>query len=55
MMFVVGRAPNAIEDVIAVGRASYLNGIIQAASFGVDGPATSWNVATRGPRYAAAS
>lgn len=31
MMFIVGRAPNAIEDVIAVGRASYLNGIIEVA------------------------
>jgi iron complex transport system substrate-binding protein len=31
MMFVVGRAPNAIEDVIAVGRASYLNGVIETA------------------------
>lgn len=31
MMFVVGRAPNAIEDVIAVGRASYLNGIVETA------------------------
>lgn len=31
MMFIVGRAPNAIEDVIAVGRASYLNGIIEIA------------------------
>jgi iron complex transport system substrate-binding protein len=31
MMFVVGRAPNRIEDLIAVGRASYLNGVIEAA------------------------
>jgi iron complex transport system substrate-binding protein len=31
MMFIVGRSPNAIEDVIAVGRASYLNGIIEIA------------------------
>ena len=31
MMFIVGRAPNAIEDLIAVGRASYLNGIIEIA------------------------
>ncbi len=31
IMFIVGRAPNAIEDVIAVGRASYLNGIIEIA------------------------
>ncbi len=31
MMFVVGRAPNAIEDVIAVGRASYLNGVFEIA------------------------
>lgn len=31
MMFVVGRAPNAIEDIIAVGRASYLNGVIDIA------------------------
>src|ERR1039457_1261004 len=28
MMLIVGRAPNAIEDIIAVGRASYLNGVI---------------------------
>lgn len=31
MMFVVGRAPNRVEDLIAVGRASYLNGIIELA------------------------
>lgn len=31
MMFIVGRAPNRVEDLIAVGRASYLNGIIEAA------------------------
>ncbi len=31
MMFIVGRAPNRIEDLIAVGRASYLNGVIEAA------------------------
>jgi iron complex transport system substrate-binding protein len=31
MMFIVGRAPNRIEDLIAVGRASYLNGIIDVA------------------------
>jgi iron complex transport system substrate-binding protein len=31
MMFIVGRAPNRIEDLIAVGRASYLNGIIEVA------------------------
>jgi iron complex transport system substrate-binding protein len=31
MMFIVGRAPNAIEDIIAVGRASYLNGVIEIA------------------------
>jgi iron complex transport system substrate-binding protein len=31
MMFVIGRSPNAIEDIIAVGRASYLNGIIEIA------------------------
>jgi len=31
MMFIVGRAPDRIEDLIAVGRASYLNGIIEAA------------------------
>ena len=31
MMFVVGRAPNRIEDMIAVGRASYLNGLFEIA------------------------
>ncbi len=31
MMFVVGRAPDSLEDTIAVGRASYLNGIIEIA------------------------
>ncbi len=31
MMFIVGRAPNRIEDLIAIGRASYLNGIIEIA------------------------
>lgn len=31
MMFVVGRAPGRIEDIIVVGRASYLNGIIEIA------------------------
>jgi iron complex transport system substrate-binding protein len=31
IMFVVGRAPNAVEDLIVVGRASYLNGIIEVA------------------------
>lgn len=31
MMFIVGRSPNALEDLIAVGRASYLNGIIEIA------------------------
>jgi iron complex transport system substrate-binding protein len=31
MMFIVGRAPNRLEDLIAVGRASYLNDIIEAA------------------------
>lgn len=31
MMFIVGRAPNAIQDLIAIGSASYLNGIIEAA------------------------
>ncbi len=31
MMFVVGRAPGRIEDIIATGRASYLNDIIQLA------------------------
>ena len=31
MMFIIGRAPNRIEDLIAVGRASYLNGIIEIA------------------------
>ncbi len=31
MMFIVGRAPSRLEDLIAVGRASYLNGIIEAA------------------------
>jgi iron complex transport system substrate-binding protein len=31
MMFIVGRAPGRIEDVIAVGRASYLNGLIELA------------------------
>lgn len=31
MMFIVGRAPNRVEDLIAVGRASYLNGIIEIA------------------------
>jgi iron complex transport system substrate-binding protein len=31
MMFIVGRAPNRVEDLIAVGRASYLNGIIDIA------------------------
>lgn len=31
MMFIVGRAPSRIEDLIAVGRASYLNGIIEIA------------------------
>jgi iron complex transport system substrate-binding protein len=31
MMFIVGRAPNRIEDLIAVGRASYLNGVIEIA------------------------
>ena len=31
MMLIVGRAPNAIEDIIAVGRASYLNGVIDIA------------------------
>ena len=31
LMFIVGRAPNRIEDLIAVGRASYLNGIIEIA------------------------
>lgn len=31
MMFVVGRAPDRLEDLIAVGRASYLNGIIDIA------------------------
>ena len=32
MMFVVGRAPNRIEDIMVVGSASYLNGLIEAAS-----------------------
>lgn len=31
MMFVVGRTPGHIEGVIAVGSASYLNGLIEAA------------------------
>ncbi len=31
MMFVVGRAPGRLEDIIAVGRASYLNGLIETA------------------------
>jgi iron complex transport system substrate-binding protein len=31
MMFIVGRAPERIEDLIAVGRASYLNGLIEIA------------------------
>lgn len=31
MLFIVGRAPNTLEDLIAVGRASYLNGIIEIA------------------------
>jgi iron complex transport system substrate-binding protein len=31
MMFIVGRAPNRVEDLIAIGRASYLNGIIEVA------------------------
>ena len=31
MMFIVGRAPDRIEDLIAVGRASYLNGVIEVA------------------------
>lgn len=31
MMFIVGRAPNRVEDLIAVGRASYLNGVIEIA------------------------
>jgi iron complex transport system substrate-binding protein len=31
MMFIVGRAPNRIEDLIAVGRASYLNGLFEIA------------------------
>lgn len=31
MMFIVGRAPGRIEDIIAVGRASYLNGLIEVA------------------------
>jgi iron complex transport system substrate-binding protein len=31
MMFIVGRAPGRIEDLIAVGRASYLNGLIEIA------------------------
>lgn len=31
MMFIVGRAPGRLEDLIAVGRASYLNGIIDIA------------------------
>jgi iron complex transport system substrate-binding protein len=31
MMFVVGRAPGRIEDIIVIGRASYLNDIIQVA------------------------
>lgn len=31
MMFIVGRAPNRLEDMIAVGRASYLNGLIEIA------------------------
>jgi iron complex transport system substrate-binding protein len=31
MMFLVGRAPNRLEDLIAVGRASYLNDIIDVA------------------------
>jgi iron complex transport system substrate-binding protein len=30
-MFVVGRAPARIEDIIVTGRASYLNDIIQVA------------------------
>ncbi len=31
MMFIVGRSPDSIEDLIAVGRASYLNGVIEIA------------------------
>jgi iron complex transport system substrate-binding protein len=31
IMFIVGRAPSRIEDLIAVGRASYLNGVIEIA------------------------
>jgi len=31
VMFVVGRAPDRIEDIIVIGRASYLNDIIQIA------------------------
>jgi iron complex transport system substrate-binding protein len=31
MMFVVGRAPARIEDIIVTGRASYLNDVIQVA------------------------
>lgn len=31
MMFIVGRTPDRLEDLIAVGRASYLNGIIEIA------------------------
>ncbi len=31
MMFIVGRSPNAIEGLIAVGRASYLNDLIRVA------------------------
>ena len=31
MMFVVGRAPNRLEGLIVVGRASYLNEIIELA------------------------
>jgi iron complex transport system substrate-binding protein len=31
VMFVVGRAPSRIEDIIVIGRASYLNEILQTA------------------------
>lgn len=31
MMFVIGRAPNRIEDIVVVGRASYLNGLLAIA------------------------
>ena len=31
MMFVIGRTPNRLEDIIVVGRASYLNDLIEIA------------------------